>query len=384
MQVTTVHVYNLEPYDAKQQQIALRQQLCDATTAAETPASKLVDNIFMYSKARGKMDKAYAKLDEKERNALSSNAHKTVDRTRPEGIVQVDRGGNPVATGEELLDIASVCQKPVVNAMKRIVASVGLSSAFDAEKRTGLKVGPLKLLERINVKKQEYDNDPDLKSPGASYLFDVIRFTVVCSTAGHALQLLAGLNQKARHLEVVRTKNYFWGLDEVHYRRLQLIVKYDFDDDVDVDLDGVPPCHLFEVQIHLKRLYDCYQANAAICRDPFVYFRSLVPEKKAMRKALGGNEGWMSLEERISAWESFLRIPVLLAMFVVMLRAVDFSNPQATMSLPKTKPELYASEPSLSRLHATCSLCSALQTSSNGVHVVQTDRDVKNYGVQGR
>ena len=57
--------------------------------------------------------------------------------------------------------------------------------------------------------------------------------------------------------------------------------------------------------------------------------------------ALGGDDGWMTLEDRIGAWESFLRTPVLLAMFVVVLQALKFDDPKA-MVLPRNKRELYS------------------------------------------
>ena len=275
-----VHEYTLEPYTWEQQKAVLHQQLADTEgSGAASPALTFVTNILRYTEARSGMDDVYGRLDPEDARRLGSDAHRNFDRTRgSEGVVQVGSTGEPIATCIEAHAAASSSCDEITAAMVRVSAAAGLQLVgttpadlyAQGNSGVGLVMADVKKLARIEVKAQEYHDDPHLASPGPSYVLDMVRCTAVCADASQALAVLNGLDDPVHGLTIVRMKNYFWQLDDVHYRRLQCVVKKELDysdgsSSSSSSSSAVPPYHLFEVQIQLKAIYDYRNAHMEIC-----------------------------------------------------------------------------------------------------------------------
>ena len=276
-----VHLYSLDPYTWEQQQTVLFQQLSSAGVEGEgegdgpTPALEFVNYIFDYTKAKAGMDGVYSRLDRDDCELLSSDQYRDFDNSTT--CPQVDRRGQPVESGEALLAAGAACFREISLTMEGVARGVGLYKKGVSKTGIGLVIPALKGLPRIEEKALDYSNNAALDGPGASHVLDVVRFSVACADVGQALKVLEALGDTSLCLSIVRIKNFFWKLDDIHYRRLQCVVMQE------CTSSGGVPYHLFEVQIQLEPIYNYRNNNMDICRKPYEYFRKLVPEKKAMK-----------------------------------------------------------------------------------------------------
>ena len=356
-------MYDLLPLSWNQQQNIIRLLIPDT---GEDSAGHFMDQLLKYMRARTEFDRLACRLDPAGLRVLEGSQHADFDNTRSKRFVQTTRMSSPACDGldlsadaaittttstvlvrpvetcDELLEEARGCMGAITEIMRGIANSVGLATVESIEAldllpgAAGLVVAPLKNTERIRIKAKNYAKlSQKTGIPDMAWIMDVVRFTASCTTVKQMLAFLAHLTSvDAGVMEVIRMKNLFATLENAHFRRLAVVIKFHL---------GQGHCHLFEVQIHHACIFSFNNANKSICRHPYEYFRKKF-QGGVLKSALGDKtNGWLRLDGTLAKWSAFLQTPVLLSMFVVVLSRVDFGKSgDGQKQLPNTKLELYA------------------------------------------
>ena len=317
--------FRLEPYSDEQQRDILRLQLADD---GERSPGRFMANLLDYMEARREFERLYDAnvADPTARGQLEALTRPVQKKRQVQLIYRPGSGEHePVASADELLQVADQAREPVLALLREAAGAVGMEMFEDEHDlkdmgMVGLLVGPTKLKARIEVKATKY---ADAAFPYAKVI-DALRCKYICSSADQMLGVVDGL-EAVEGVSIVRLKNLFSVPDEITYRRFQATVRFDI---------GPTLSHCIEVQIHLKDIYVFQHENMAVVRQPFLYFRDI------FRKT-SDSGGWVQqFNSRLEVWSGFLGVPVVMSMFIVVLSHFDFSNPRVE-DLPASKAELY-------------------------------------------
>ena len=194
---------------------------------------------------------------------------------------------------------------------------------------------------------------------------DALRCQYICETGAQILEVMRTL-EATNSASVVHLRNYFADVDVINNRRLEATLRVRLpatspprtspgaEQTADVGGGGkmaTPELYYSaRVEILLRDLYVC--ANRIDC-GPLAYFHKVFPETRSAR-------GRVLINDAITSWSRFFSVPVLLAMYIRVLktffanlakasRAQGLAHSQGgsnvgrqLQELPAEKPELYA------------------------------------------
>ena len=162
---------------------------------------------------------------------------------------QVNVKGSIVSTPAELVVVAEA-SKPFLDAALTSICKV-----------TGVGEGQLVLVKNKDIEtaikkcEKKYPEIEGVRSgPPISWARDVVRSSILCATGEEFVRVYEALSHH-ESLQVVRVKNYFSNLDSTQFRRFNMTVKVSF------HMKGQGIYHFAEVQIHLRPIYECKDAN---------------------------------------------------------------------------------------------------------------------------
>lgn len=303
-------VLDLAPYAEDQQRAVLSRQIRGQN-------QDFVTHLFNYIHGLREMDRLYAEVESDAGTLLQIESFDTT--VLPNGYYdpggrQVSALGRPIESVKDLREIAQFVKTAYDDEMKRIVKELGLPVANGNDQLrdngyVGLCLADIKQEGRCEEKSRDkYQPDIDQgfrDGPAPAWLIDVVRSSVLCRSPS---QMVSALNaiQTSEIFTIIRIKNYFLEseLDPVHFRRIGITVL--------VAGSNLRPPHRAEIQIHLSTIYKFKTDQRDLLRLPFEYFRTKFGNRIENRlgdtsSPLNGRvAGWMSLDERVKTWGSFL------------------------------------------------------------------------------
>lgn len=330
-------VLTLKPYTKEQQDQVLSKQL-------EGQARVFVDNVRNFSEAFRTLDEIY----NTHRGDLDSvEAIRPFDLTyeKSKGVFskyaqQVMPGGVPAATVEQL-HLAAAEAKPIFDQeLMAIAEKLGMAVSYSTddmiERGTGLILVVEKRKDRSRTKciaKYQPEVEAGRRPPpAASWATDVVRSSFVCNNIRQILQLLAMIRDNPL-FTIVRLKNLFLALDPTHFRRIMLTIRIQLN-----RVDNTQYWHNAEVQIHHREIFKLKMTNEKIMHTPYEYFRELFGAQ--MTKQLDAKAGWLSIESRMRLWRDILEVPVLMSLFILLLRDITKGGFDKS-KLPNNEVDLY-------------------------------------------
>jgi hypothetical protein len=369
-------VIDLKKYTEEQQLKVIKMQL------EGTSADKFFDNLFKFLGAQKLLDEEYQKV----RGEGALEKIPAFDKTKSRAgnffteFRQTLPSGGPVQSVSQLLLAAGVAKAGFDDMLEAIAIEVGLPVSYNStmyeQHGYGLIIVSVKDPERAGEKaKDKYQ--PQVAAgrrppPAISWIADILRTSYVCQTEAQVLAVFEKLKAHP-HCEVARFKNLFERLDPTHFRRFMLSVKYTVQ-----GADGNPTgiSHMCEVQIHLKSIYDA--KNAIKNHDTYEYFRELFGPQ--MDQQLDPNAGWMSIDARLRLWGDFLGNPVLMSLFIVILKTFGKGNPDVG-KLPISQAHLYRMAIKILVGQSVSKTLSGLELKETSKHVYQALQElaVKNH-----
>lgn len=330
-------VLTLKPYTKEQQDQVLSKQL-------EGRSRVFVDNVRNFSEAFRTLDEIYNTY-RSDLESIEAIAPFDLTFVKSKGVFskyaqQVMPGGVPAATVEQL-HLAAAEAKPIFDQELMTIAEnlsmeVSYSTADMLERGTGLILVVEKRIDRSRSKciaKYQPEVEAGRRpQPAASWATDIVRASFVCNNIRQILHLLAMLRDNPL-FTIVRLKNLFLALDPTHFRRIMLTIRVQLN-----KVDGTQYWHNVEVQIHHREIFKLKMTNEEIMHTPYEYFRDLFGAQ--MTKQLDAKAGWLSIESRMRLWRDILEVPVLMSLFILLLREVtkgDFDKSK----LPNNEVDLY-------------------------------------------
>jgi hypothetical protein len=210
---------------------------------------------------------------------------------------------------------------------------------------------PIKGEDRVNQKAV------DKYKGNVARCYDIVRYSFVCPDAATVNNIFNALKD-SNSFEIVRSKNYFRKLDAVHYRRFGLTIRTPV-----VGYEGL--FHNLEIQLHLVSIWKRVPSHTH-----YEYFRSLF--KTSIDQQLSGEtDGWLTLDDRIRSWSTFIRTPVLMALLVVILSNLKFDAGMVDIAgVPSSTSELYSQAIQII-IDRTCPVADAIATADNVLLALQ-------------
>lgn len=330
-------VLTLKPYTKEQQDQVLSKQL-------EGQSRVFVDNVRNFSEAFRTLDDIY-KTHRDELDSIEAIEPFDLTFVKSKGVFskyaqQVMPGGVPAATVDQL-HFAAAEAKPIFDQeLMTIAEKLGMEVSYSTddmlERTTGLILVVEKRKDRSRAKciaKYQPEVEAGRRpQPAASWATDVVRSSFVCNNIRQILQLLAMIRDNPL-FTIVRLKNLFLALDPTHFRRIMLTVRVQLN-----QVDGMPYWHNAEVQVHHREIFKLKMTNEKIMHTPYEYFRELFGAQ--MTKQLDAKAGWLSIEFRMRLWRDILEVPVLMSLFILLLRDVTKGGFDKS-KLPNNEVDLY-------------------------------------------
>jgi hypothetical protein len=330
-------VLTLKSYSKEQQDQVLSKQLSGKSLI-------FVENVRNFGQASGMLDAIY---DQNRGNLDSIEALRPLDLARSGGkfskfAQQVMPGGTPVATVEQL-HLAAAIAKPIVdNALMKISSVLGFSSiSFNTADMIANRVGLILVPEKNIARSREKCADkyqPEVEDgrrppPAASWCTDIVRSSFVCETSTQMMHILQLIRDNPL-FTIIRLKNLFSQLDPTHFRRLMVTAR------VQLTQGDAYYWHNVEIQIHHQDIFKLKMTREEIMHTPYEYFRKLFGAH--MQRQLDRHAGWLSIESRMRLWREVLEVPVLMALFILLLRDATQDGFDKS-KLPTCEADLYRS-----------------------------------------
>lgn len=322
-------VLNLKPYSAEQQRRVLKQQLSgDGAT--------FIRSLFRFSEAHNKMDSIFGML------AAQEVAEAVLPVDRSQGVQQMTSLSTVVTSADDLIEAAEMARPAFRAGLAKLCTEHGSGMGiFDSVAKLeevgnwrGIVIADTKtkdsIVRKAEMKYQELVMKGTIAGPTFSWVYDASRCAIVCESLEEMVRVSELLEAAGGPFKLIRRKNYFKHLDPTHYRRFGCVVSFDADNGA---------THLAEIQIHVSPIWKFVMVHPELMHEPYEKFRKVFGRN--INNDLNSSTGWLSLELRIKTWHSFLRVPVLMALLVVVMDGTDFQKP-SIKDVPNSKVQLYS------------------------------------------
>ena len=213
---------------------------------------KFLDNLFNFFKCRGKMDEMYRMLDpnrtlETFNLETDSNGIEIENKTHPRFKTEYQQrsiDGNPPETMSKLYEAARIAEPIFKERIIRIVDAA--NEALPGIQEDAVEAKFTRTLKGMKRAQEKADDDYSRRVPGPSisWLYDIVRGSILCSEADALLKVLE-LIQKDPSIHIVKAKNRFRNPTLSGYRDFNLCIQID-------TKHGFK--HICEIQIHLDSL----------------------------------------------------------------------------------------------------------------------------------
>lgn len=172
---------------------------------------------------------------------------------------QISFSGSIVSSMEELLQVADAARVHFASMFEDMNQHLALDGIE-------CKVGDLKNRVRA-LEKARDDYDLREPGPGISWLFDIVRGSILCSTEDEILQVVQYFQRPGLNVELIRLKNRFSRPTPGGFRDINMNVKLNFESPT-----GSQVHHVCEIQVHCMAVKDL--CDSIDSHDIYKFFRT--------------------------------------------------------------------------------------------------------------